>query len=239
MSRHGLQQKLGGQCALVITDDKNFENDLMMRWKTERHVPRLASLGSESWQDAAAAGCDLVVIGPVYAGALPHVLLTAACAPAAVAILPPTVSPRQIRMEHPRIVPVRGSEDAIDTAVSIGAQLLLRVACERQLDRTEKTANENQMYGILGRYMVESRHNFNNALTSILGIAELMQFDSLCSSDEVHQKMKTVQMMALRLHGMMQRFSSLETEMRYADQQPAQTNLLQFVPTQDTRGITR
>src|SRR5258706_8443950 len=136
MSRNRLRQKLGGQCVLVITDDKNFETNLMMRWKTERHVPQLASLTSELWQDAAAARCDLVIIGPVYAGALPHVLLTASCAPAAVAILPPTVSPRQIRMEHPRIVPVRGSEDALDTAVSIGAQLLLRVACERQLDLT-------------------------------------------------------------------------------------------------------
>ena len=231
MSRHRLQQELKAQCVLVITDDRSFESNLMMRWKTERHVPQATSLTSELWQDAAAVRCDLVIIGPVYAGALPHVLLTAACAPAAVAILPPTVSPRQVRMEHPRIVPVRGSEDAIDTAVSVGAQLLFRVACERQLNRTENTVNEHQMYATLGRYMVENRHNFNNALTSVLGIAEVIQYDSPSSPDEVRDKMKTMQMMALRLHGMMQRFSALETEMRYADQRPAPpANVLQMVP---------
>ena len=53
----------------------------------------------------------------------------------------------------------------------------------------------------------------NNALTAVLGNAELLMLDGEGLSPQVREQVETIQSMALRLHEMMQRFSSLEAEL--------------------------
>jgi signal transduction histidine kinase len=61
------------------------------------------------------------------------------------------------------------------------------------------------------------KHNVNNALTSILGNAELLLLEpGQLSAQSLHQ-VKTVHSMTLRIHEIMQRFSSLASEMREAE----------------------
>jgi ATP-dependent protease ClpP protease subunit len=68
--------------------------------------------------------------------------------------------------------------------------------------------------------MVEMRTNVNNALTTILGNAELLMHQPGLPSTVAVQA-DAIRNMALRLHEVFQRFSSLEKELTVAAREPA------------------
>jgi signal transduction histidine kinase len=57
------------------------------------------------------------------------------------------------------------------------------------------------------------RHNLNNALTSVLGNSELLLLEPGSLSAPARSQMETIRSMALRMHEILQRFSSLEKEL--------------------------
>ena len=71
----------------------------------------------------------------------------------------------------------------------------------------------------LGRYMLEMRHNLNNALTSVLGNSDLLLLEPGSLSAQTRAQIETIRNMTLRIHEIMQRFSSLEKEMNVVAQQ--------------------
>ncbi len=87
---------------------------------------------------------------------------------------------------------------------------------ENRAFEAERLAAENRQFAALGRYMVEVRHSFNNAMTSLLGNAEMLLQEPSAFPARVLEQLQTIRAMALRLHQMMQRFSSLEAEMQTA-----------------------
>ena len=74
----------------------------------------------------------------------------------------------------------------------------------------------------LGRYMLEMRHNLNNALTSVLGNSDLLLLEPGSLSAQTRAQIETIRNMTLRIHEIMQRFSSLEKEMNVVAQQAVQ-----------------
>ncbi len=62
--------------------------------------------------------------------------------------------------------------------------------------------------------MLEMRPNINNALTSVLGNADLLMAEPEPVMNETRNQIRTMHSMALRLNEIMQRFSSLASEMR-------------------------
>ena len=64
--------------------------------------------------------------------------------------------------------------------------------------------------------MLDMRHSMNNALTSVLGNAELMLLEPGAFSAEVRDQLATIHTMALRIHDIVQRFSSMESEIKLA-----------------------
>ncbi len=67
--------------------------------------------------------------------------------------------------------------------------------------------------------MLEMRHTVNNALTSVLGNAELLLMEPGALSAEMRDHISTIHTMAMRIHEVVQRFSSLETEMSFVEKQ--------------------
>ena len=65
--------------------------------------------------------------------------------------------------------------------------------------------------------MVEMRHGFNNAMTSLLGNAELLLMEPGVFSARVREQLKTIRAMAMRMNQMMQRFNSLEAELQIVE----------------------
>jgi signal transduction histidine kinase len=65
--------------------------------------------------------------------------------------------------------------------------------------------------------MVDMKHSVNNALTSMLGNAELLLLEPGQLSSQSLAQIKTIHSMAMRINEIMQRFSSLSSEMREAE----------------------
>ena len=92
-----------------------------------------------------------------------------------------------------------------------------RSAALRVARQAERHAARNQHDATLGRYMTEMKHNVSNALTSTLGNAELLLLNPGQLSSQSLAQIKTIHSMALRINEIMQRFSSLSSEMREAE----------------------
>jgi len=72
---------------------------------------------------------------------------------------------------------------------------------------------------MLGRYILEMRHGLNNALTSLLGNSDLLLIEPGSLSAPARAQIETIRNMTLRIHEVLQRFSSLEKEMNVVAQQ--------------------
>ena len=99
-----------------------------------------------------------------------------------------------------------------ETAGLLGREILRRAAAEERLHEAEAASSAMKAEATLGRYMVEMRHNVNNALTSVLGNAELLAMEPGLSRTALEQA-DTIRNMALRLNEVFRRFSSLEKEL--------------------------
>jgi hypothetical protein len=94
-----------------------------------------------------------------------------------------------------------------------GREILRRCQAESRAREAEKICSAAQAEATLGRYMVEMRTNVNNALTTVLGNAELLVLEPGLPATVLAQA-DTIRNMALRLHEIFQRFSSIEKELR-------------------------
>ena len=94
----------------------------------------------------------------------------------------------------------------------VGREILRRRQAESCAREAEKVCAAAQAEATLGRYMVEMRTNVNNALTTVLGNAELLVLEPGLPATVLAQA-DTIRNMALRLHEVFQRFSSIEKEL--------------------------
>ena len=97
----------------------------------------------------------------------------------------------------------------------VGREILRRVHAESRAREAEKICAAAEAEATLGRYMVEMRTNVNNALTTVLGNAELLVLEPGLPAT-VQAQADTLRNMALRLHEVFQRFSSIEKELTVA-----------------------
>jgi signal transduction histidine kinase len=88
----------------------------------------------------------------------------------------------------------------------------------KHAQQAEQSAAVVQRQAALGRYMLEMRHSLNNALTSVLGNSELLLLEPGAFSGSVREQIEIIRNMSLRMHEIIQRFSSLESEMKVAEE---------------------
>jgi signal transduction histidine kinase len=203
---------------LILTDEPEFAHLLTACWQAERHAPGITVLSSELWKEHEAAAHDLVVVGPVLEGKLPGVLRS--FEPTAAVILCVPADSRdfgQLRSRHPRLVHIPLREDWAKTLLLVAGESLRRAEASRIAKQAERRAAKNEHQATLGRYMVDMKHSVNNALTSMLGNAELLLLEPGQLSSQSLAQIKTIHSMALRINEIMQRFSSLASEMREAE----------------------
>jgi|HubBroStandDraft_1064217.scaffolds.fasta_scaffold00723_12 hypothetical protein len=101
----------------------------------------------------------------------------------------------------------------------IGREILRRCKADSRAADAEKICAAAQAEATLGRYMIEMRTNVNNALTTVLGNAELLVHEPGLPATVAAQA-DAIRNMALRLHEVFQRFSSLEKELTVAAREP-------------------
>lgn len=219
---------------LILTDETEFANLLTACWQAERQTPGITVLGSEFWKEHESLPHDLVVVGPVKEGKLPGVLRSLEPASAVILCVPADSRELgQLRTRYPRLVHVPLREDWAQTLLLVAGESLRRSEAVKVARQAERRAANNEQHATLGRYMLDMKHNVNNALTSMLGNAELLLLEPGQLSSQSLAQIKTIHSMALRINEIMQRFSSLASEMREAEKisqaetEPAETPALQ------------
>jgi len=124
---------------------------------------------------------------------------------------------QQLRDNFPRVLVLRQHEGWLDALTLVAGEALRRVEAVARALRAEEVAQTNSRNATLGRYMLDMRHSMNNALTSVLGNAELLLLEPGTLSTEVRDQLGTIRSMALRIHEILQRFSSLDAEMNFTE----------------------
>lgn len=202
---------------LILANDPEFARSVMARWQTERAVPAFTMMSGDVWNQAAAASYDVAILGAIEGEEfLAMVSELEKTGRPVIAICRDSASAQAIRETAARALVMTQHEGWLDALVLVGGEVLRRVEAVARARQAEHNAAAVQMNATLGRYMLEMRHSLNNALTSVLGNSELLLLEPGALSAPVREQIDVIRSMALRMHEILQRFSSLETELRFA-----------------------
>ena len=199
---------------LIISDDVDFSRRVTGRWQMERNVPSFTLLSGDLSPRFAVDAFDVAIVGclrrellsvvmePIHSTAQPFFCL---CDDAANAQL--------VRQRWPRASILRSDENWLDTLVLAASEAVHRAQAESRARAAEHECTRLGREAMLGRFVLEMRHNMNNALTSVLGNSDLLLLEPGSLSAPARAQIDTIRNMALRIHEILQRFSSLEKEM--------------------------
>jgi signal transduction histidine kinase len=206
---------------LIVSDDTEFARTVAARWQAERRVPEITLTTSDVWQASAAEGYNLVVVGPVRNGKISEVLsaLNSFPATAAVYVSSDARDVASLTAEQSHVLVIPREDGWIGTLILVAGEALRRAAAISRAQRAERVASEVQRNATLGRYMLEMRPSVNNALTSVLGNADLLLLEPGQIHPDAREQIRTIHTMALRLNEIMQRFSSVAAEMRAGEKE--------------------
>jgi signal transduction histidine kinase len=204
---------------LVISDDVEFSRSVTARWQTERNVPTFTMLSGDLWPRSVDS-FEVAIVGPLRRELLSVVLeplhstlqpLFCVCQDARTAQL--------VRERWPRTSVLRSHENWLDVLILAASEAVRRAAAEARARAAEQMCSTLECHAMLGRYMLEMRHGLNNALTSLLGNSDLLLIEPGSLSAQARAQIETIRNMTLRIHEVLQRFSSLEKEMNVVAQQ--------------------
>lgn len=201
---------------LVISDQSDFAQSIMGRWHSERMVPAFTVMTSDTYSGHASRSCGLIIVGPVDANRQATLMAAVTQAPQLAIVLLSEATPGSAAPHSPRIMVVRPHEAWVETVILLAGECLRRLEAVHRAEKAEKTVTELNAQATLGRYMLEMRHGLNNALTSVLGNAELLLMQPEEFSPEVREQLTTMRSMSLRMNEILARFSSLEAELTFA-----------------------
>jgi len=208
------QKRLDQATVLIISDDAAFSGAVAARWQTERHVPAFTLMSGGLCHGLDPEGFDLAIVGGVSAAALPSITNALEAAERAVVFVLEGECPAQtLREAQSRGLVIRRREDWLDTLVMLASEVLRRCEATVRARNAEEASASLQAHATLGRYVLEMRHTLNNTLTSVLGNSELLLLEPGPLSSSARSQLETIRNMALRMHEILQRFSSLEKEL--------------------------
>ncbi len=192
----------------------------MARWQAERHVPAITLATSDLCNSASPTGYELIIVGPVRSRKPAPILRALEVSPAAVVYVSADGDAlAALRTDFPRVLVIPRQDGWTEAVILVASEALRRVEALGRARRAEIAAASSERHATLGRYMLEMRHNVNNALTSVLGNADLLLLEPGQLSSETREQIKTIHTMALRLNEIMQRFSSLASEIQLAEKE--------------------
>lgn len=217
---------------LIISDDADFSRRITARWQMERNVPTFTLLSGELWPRFAVDIFDVAIVGPLRRVLLSIVLepLHSTSQPVFCVCADPETA-QLVRDRWPRVSILRPSEHWLETLVIAGGEAVHRSRAESRARASELACSALERQATLGRYILEMRHSLNNALTSVLGNSDLLLLEPGSFSAQSRAQIETIRNMSLRIHEILQRFSSLEKEMNVVAQQAVQDSGRSYAAT--------
>lgn len=198
---------------IIVTDEEEFSVAITARWLVERNVPALSVKSGAHLQKG---NFDLAIVGGLQPESVGPVIesLRVSGKPVIHVSRSNDHSPKR-----PGVVSLPEIFGWPELLVTVATQVLERERAAADLSRVLETNSQLEQQAALGRYMLEVRHNLNNALTSVLGNSELMLLDSETLAPALRPQAETIHNMTLRMNEILQRFSSLQKEMQLVEAQ--------------------
>ena len=204
---------------LLVSDDADFARAIAGRWQSERHPPAFTLMGGDLCRDLHAEDFDVAIVGAVQPPLLPAVLQALEATNCPVVFAGEDIRQAQAMRETlPRIMVLVQREGWLDVLVLLVSEALRRCEAMARARALEQANALLERQAALGRYILEMRHTLNNALTSILGNAELLLLEPLALGSRA--QLETVRNMAVRMHEILQRFSSIDKELSVLEKHP-------------------
>jgi signal transduction histidine kinase len=214
----GMDCPLPNASVLILTDETEFARTVAGCWQAQRKSPDITVLNSKLWRDYDATAHDLIVVGPISGRKHLEILRSLDHEPAVILCISADArESEELRARYPRVLHVQQREDWTHTLLLLAGETLRRVEALNGARQAEREAAKYQHLATLGRYMTDMKHSVNNALTSMLGNAELLLLEPGQLSSQSLGQIRTIHSMAMRLNEIMMRFSSLASEMREAE----------------------
>lgn len=222
---------LSGPSVVILSSDPVFARELAAHWPSAGNAPEFTVLEQGRF---AGGNYDLAIAESTSSQQRIELRqsLTAALKPAIVVYFDSVHSswPQREAAKATNVIELSGRIGEIDgrtekpmwpvIAALLGHEILERCQAERRAHEARLTCDAAQRQAELGRYIVEMRHNINNALTSVLGNAELLTLETGLPANALSEA-ETILNMALRLHEVFRRFASLEAELSVGARQTA------------------
>jgi len=207
--------KLNRPTVLILSSDPVFVREITTNWPQDRELPEFVVIEQDLCDDLPGDTFDLAIADALSGGKRENLRRAIAVAGKPAILAGYKISP-QASSGHGSILELsRETESWAAMAGLLGREILRRSRAESRAQEAEQVRAAAEAEATLGRYMAEMRHNVNNALTSILGNAELLLLEPGLPANVLAQA-DTVRNMALRLHEVFQRFSSIEKELTVA-----------------------
>jgi signal transduction histidine kinase len=207
--------KSNSPTVLILSSDPAFARAITASWPKDRERPEFVVMEQDLCGDLQGDTFDLAIADPLSGDKQENVKRALAAAGKPAILIGYDVS-QQASSGHGSILELsREPESWAAMAGLLGREILRRTQAESRAHEAEKIRAAAEAEATLGRYMAEMRHNVNNALTAILGNADLLLLEPGLPANVLVQA-DTVRNMALRLHEVFQRFSSIEKELTVA-----------------------
>jgi signal transduction histidine kinase len=204
---------------LIISDEVDFSRRIAARWQMERNPPAFTVLSGDLWPRFAVDGFDVAIVGELRREILSVVLEPLHSTGRPIFCICHDGPAKVVHERWPRISVLRRTEYWLETLVLAASEAVYRSRAESRARAAEFSCAALDRQATLGRYMLEMRHNLNNALTAVLGNSDLLLLEPGSLSALTRAQIETIRNMTLRIHEIMQRFSSLEKEMNVVAQQ--------------------
>jgi hypothetical protein len=201
---------------LIVSDDSEFVRTLAARWRMEKDSPAITAVSTAVSRQASSSGYEMVVVGPLR-GSEPLPQGPAMQADSVVCAVGESESLELVRSAHGEWLLVPECPGWTKILFSLAREVLRRRAAETRARESELTSLTQKRLGILGRSLQEARPGMVNALTSLLGNADLILLSQEPLPDHCRENVRTIHTMALRLNEIVQRLSSIENEMELSE----------------------
>src|SRR5579872_4842073 len=196
---------------LIVSEDAEFIRTLSARWRKEKDSPSITAVSTVSAQ-AIPPGYALIVVGPLRLGAtLPPA--SSLDLHLRVCVVGDVKSLASIRSKHADWLLLPEYPGWTDVLLSLAGEVLRRATAENRARDAEQSICALQRFSVLGKSLLEARPGMVNALTCLLGNADLILLSGEPLPPECKEQVQTMRTMALRLNEIVQRLTSLENEM--------------------------
>jgi hypothetical protein len=201
---------------LIVSDDSEFVRSLVSLWRREKDSPSITAVSTAASRQASSSVSELIVVGPFHeCEALPQG--PALHPDSVVCAVGDEQSLKIVRAVHNAWLLLPEFPGWTKVLFSLAGEVLRRAAAEARAREAEITNLSQKRFGVLGKSLLEARPGMVNALTSLLGNADLILLSGEPLPDHCRENVRTIHNMALRLNEIVQRLSSIENEMELSE----------------------